>query len=366
MTDLFARSIEIIQTYQAASGAYVACPNMPAYNYSWFRDGAFIAYAMNVVGEDESAHRFHSWVVDTILAHRRTAERAIEKSMAGDPLGDEYLHTRYTVAGKRGDDEWPNFQLDGLGTWLWALAEHVERTDTDLHNDWYTAIELTTFYLRALWQTSCYDLWEEFREYIHPYTLAALYAGFIAAADLLPARCASLLETADEIQQFVMKYAVYDGHIAKSIAPSADAICRLSSLVDASLVGLATPYKLLSYDDPHMRETVARIESDLHRDYGGVYRYVNDTYYGGGEWVLLAAWLGWHYAEAGAPERARDLLRWIEEQANEAGDLPEQVPETMLNDDYYPMWVERRGEIATPLLWSHAMYLVLRDALRYR
>lgn len=359
MTDLVEHSIDIIRTHQAESGAYVACPNMPAYRYSWFRDGAFIAYAMSIVGEHDSAHRFHDWVANTILAHRETVERAIAHSRAGIPLGDDYLDTRYTVDGERGDDEWPNFQLDGLGTWLWALAEHIQRTDDTLADEWHHAAELVVRYLRILWKMPCYDLWEEFREYLHPYTLAAIYAGFVAAADLLPAHRASLLETAEEIKQFVTEHALYDGHIAKSIAPSTETSCQLTSLVDASLVGLATPYQLFSHDDPVMQATVARIEADLHRENGGVYRYINDTYYGGGEWVLLAAWLGWYYAEAGTHDRAHELLHWVQKQADDAGNLPEQVPHTLLYDDYYPAWVDQRGEIATPLLWSHAMYLIV-------
>jgi len=47
----------------------------------------------------------------------------------------------------------------------------------------------------------------------------------------------------------------------------------------------------------------AKIEADL-RQGGGVHRYATDTYYGGGEWVLLTAWLGWYYTKIGANEKA--------------------------------------------------------------
>jgi hypothetical protein len=39
-------------------------------------------------------------------------------------------------------------------------------------------------------------------------------------------------------------------------------------------------------DEARMRATVARIESALSRD-GGLHHYASDTYYGGGEWLLL-------------------------------------------------------------------------------
>ena len=37
------------------------------------------------------------------------------------------LPARFTFAGEDGTDEWWDFQLDGYGTWLWALVEHLER-----------------------------------------------------------------------------------------------------------------------------------------------------------------------------------------------------------------------------------------------
>ncbi|MFO7662332.1 MAG: glycoside hydrolase, partial [Chloroflexota bacterium] len=58
---LWDRSIDIILENQSSSGAYLASPNFPTYHYSWFRDGAFIAYAMDIAGHHESAARFHEW-----------------------------------------------------------------------------------------------------------------------------------------------------------------------------------------------------------------------------------------------------------------------------------------------------------------
>jgi len=64
-----------------------------------------------------------------------------------------------------------------------------------------------------------------------------------------------------------------------------------SEAVDASLLGIATPYRLLAPDDLIMRATVDKIEADLRHQDGELHCYAEDTYYGGGEWVLLAAWL---------------------------------------------------------------------------
>jgi GH15 family glucan-1,4-alpha-glucosidase len=132
--------------------------------------------------------------------------------------------------------------------------------------------------------------------------------------------------------------------------------------VDASLVGLCTPYQVFQPEDTIFKSTMAAIEQTIHRPEGGVYRYLGDTYYGGGEWVLLAAWMGWHYARAGKLDSARALREWVESQADGEGLLPEQVNEHTLAPQYYDPWLKKWGSVATPLLWSHAMYILLVNA----
>jgi GH15 family glucan-1,4-alpha-glucosidase len=352
MVELFHHSIHVILANQASTGAYLASPTFPIYHYSWFRDGAFIAYTMDLVGKPESARRFHDWAASTVLRHAEKTGHAIERAQRGKPLGNDYLHTRYTLDGHEGSDDWPNFQFDGFGTWLWALVEHLRLTADPLPSRWQEAINLTGSYLAALWRFPCLDLWEEHLDNIHPYTLAAIYAGLRATGELTGD--ASLLATADEIRRFVLEHGVRDGHLVKYVG---------SEATDASLVGVATPYRLLAPDDPIMRATVARIEADLRHRGGGVHRYAADTYYGGGEWVLLAAWLGWYYVEAGEQARARELLAWVEAQADEEGNLPEQIPQTLNDPCMLQPWIEKWGPIARPLLWSHAMYLILLHAL---
>jgi len=61
--------------------------------------------------------------------------------------------------------------------------------------------------------------------------------------------------------------------------------------------------------------------------------------------------------------KARKLLSWIEKQADEKSNLPEQVPNNLNNPDHYSIWIKEWGKIAKPLLWSHAMYLILDKEL---
>jgi isomaltose glucohydrolase len=108
----------------------------------------------------------------------------------------------------------------------------------------------------------------------------------------------------------------------------------------------------------------SRIQQELHRPGGGVRRYQGDTFYGGGQWILLAASLGWATLATGATELAPQLLAWVEASANDAGYLPEQVAEDVQSPHMLAWWQARWGATATPLLWSHAMHVILHDELQ--
>ena len=77
--------------------------------------------------------------------------------------------------------------------------------------------------------------------------------------------------------------------------------------------------------------------------------------------MLLTALLG-----LARPARAEESVAWIEAHAAPNGDLPEQVQDHLQRPGRYEPWVEKWGKPASPLLWSHAMYLRLHHALRNR
>lgn len=362
--DLYERSIETILSNQASSGAYGASPNFPSYTYSWIRDGSFIAFSMDTAGQHESARLFHLWVHNTILRHTSKVENALEKLSAGGDLTEsDFLHTRFTLEGEESQAEWWNFQLDGYGTWLWALAEHLRLAQGQSSvAEFKESIDLILNYLTVTWEQPNYDCWEEFSDFLHPHTLAALYAGLLAGSNLVDGSVRERARSAAaEMKTFVIQNGISNGVVRKMI--SVDPNLEAPNGVDASLIGVVHPYQLLNFDDPFALATIAKIETDLHRSGGGVYRYLEDTYFGGGEWILLAGWLGWYYAVIGEMDRAGELLVWIEAQADGEGDLPEQVSNHLLDPSRYQEWVDKWGPVANPLLWSHAMYIILRNAL---
>lgn len=345
-------SLNVIRQNQAENGAFIASPNFPVYLYSWFRDGSYIAHALDLAGDHQNAGRFFAWAIWAVGQRVDAAERAIAAGLAGaapDPA--DLLDTRYTVDGKPGEMEWFNNQLDGFGTLLWSIGEHVHARG-ELESTWIPAIELLARYVGALWRQPCSDCWEEFPDKIHVASLSAIYGGLHVAARLL-AEPRFALE-AEQIRAFVLEHGVVDGRLAKFVG---------SDLVDASLIHASWPYRMLEPGHPIMRATVERIERDILVPGGGLHRYIHDNYFGGGEWVLLTAYLGCHYVDRGEPQRAEPIRAWIEAQADARGDLPEQVTGHLLLPDMYQTWVEKWGPPAVPLVWSHAAYLTLLAAM---
>ncbi|MGH3383532.1 MAG: glycoside hydrolase family 15 protein [Nocardioidaceae bacterium] len=349
--DLVATSVKVILDGQDESGGYVAGPTFPTYQFAWFRDGSYCALAMETVDGGESAGAFHAWAVGTVLRHREVFEAATRDAATLPP--SQMPPARFELDGsvESGAEGWPNFQLDGYGTWLWVFADHlrhVGRTPSEHERD---AVRLVADYL-AVGDRSCSDCWEEYVDRRHAATIGASAAGLGAAARLLDDE--RLASAAAELVDVLAREFVRDGALRKD-----DATVR----VDASLLWLALPLGVFDVNDAVFAATVDRVADDLQVKGRGVRRYLGDTYYGGGEWLLLTAWLGWVRCAQGNLETARLLRGWIEEQATEEGWLTEQVLDHPQDEQHIAPWQLRWGPVATPLLWSHAMYLILDNAI---
>lgn len=351
--DLIARrSIDVLRQGQAASGAFIASPNFPTYRYAWLRDGAFCAHALDLVGEADSAAAFHGWVGRSIESHRPMIEGVIDHVAAGrTPAPEQMPPARYTLDGtlEQPDGEpWPNFQVDGYGMWLWALAQHL---DGRLPEEWRETVELVARYVQSSWRLKSFSCWEEFDNGEHASTLGASVAGLDAAAVLLGDP--EWTDEAERVRATLLGRFVTEGRFMRGVA---------DPRLDGSLLWLGMPFGVLPLDHPILEATVDGVRRELLRPGGGVYRYLGDTYYGGGEWILLTCSLGWHEASVGNHDAIPALRQWVRAQALPNGDLPEQLSDHALDPEMVAPWVARWGAIATPLLWSHAMYLIMEHA----
>jgi len=391
---LYNRSIEIILANQATSGAFIASPTFSQYKYSWFRDGSFISTALDHTKRADmlpATEKFHMWVAKVIRKYSSVAEGAITKVNAGISLNvkEDVLHCRYDVDGSPAREEWSAFQIDGFGTWLYAFNEHLKRLDPVLRShkadEYMDVISLLVRYLSALWKLPNADCWEEHTDKIATSTLAALYGGLSSVSDIVGYHKSDRGEsvanlatsTANDIKSYILTHAVATD--SATSLPYFTKFCGgadpgvLRTAVDANLLWIAHPYNLVPPDHPAMVGTVSRIMREIMQDrpHGscGLQRYAEDEYYGGGEWILLTASLACvlaHSGRADGLEAAMKFKDWIEEQALEDGALPEQVLNFTNHPHRVDYWRQKWGEVATPLLWSHANYLSLVDELRSR
>ncbi len=135
---LHQHSQQVILDNQKAGGGYLACPHMPDYQFSWFRDGAFIAYALTLDGATypiphqigfaaqwDSAGKFHQWCATMINQRAEALERTIARAANGEALvladtlnarySDDGMHPAPTIgrnfsstARRFGCGRWPN------------------------------------------------------------------------------------------------------------------------------------------------------------------------------------------------------------------------------------------------------------------
>ena len=379
-------SLEVILANQAPTGAYMAAPRYDTYAYSWLRDGAFIASAVDAFGRPQSAAAFHAWVARAVERHEAKVA-ALEREMAGgsglaqDPLRildeDLTLHTRFTPEGAEGAEAWGDFQLDGYGFWLTSLAGHLARTGESIE-PYAASVDLVRRYLELAWEHPCYDSWEEYPGRRHVTTWAAIAQGLLATDGLLDGAPSPVLarilgrltaETSSDhvLRKFVPGEASVAGaSIADPAGPAVAGHERVGRTLDPAAIDGSSLLVLGAFGPfPPGGETVSAtleaVEKALVVE-GGVHRYLDDEYYGGGLWVVLAGALAQVQATRDLA-RAEATLRWIEAQADDGGHLPEQVASHLRVPSSERAWIDRWGPPARPLLWSHAMYLLGVEAV---
>jgi GH15 family glucan-1,4-alpha-glucosidase len=347
------RSIESILRNQKANGAIIASPDFDQYHYCWLRDGSFCAYALDWAGENEASAQYHSWANNVIHGIGGLIDSVIDKFERGVALDPTHMPpARFSLGGTSVGDDWPNFQVDGYGTWLWSLGEHLRATgQSELPEQYRESVVRVGSYLATFGLRPCYDVWEESGNAVHTSTLACVYGGLAAAARLLDDD--RLLTAARKIQTRLLEGAAQAGYFVKS---------NQNADVDASALWLSSPFHVVSPSDPTFIKTVDLITGRLTLE-GGLRRYSTDTYFGSGAWPVLTASLGWHYVVLGDLEKAHQCKDWISARIDKLGRLGEQFGGEVRDPKFYHEWVERWGPPAQDLNWSHAMYVVLSIAL---
>ncbi len=350
-SDGYARSVLTIAQLTDRSGALLAAPPVDAqyrgsggYGYSWPRDGAFIAHALDVAGERGASRAFYEWIL---------------------PLQPEngIWDQRYFGDGRIAPS-WAVHQLDETGAVLWALDHHIRITYTpELVKPGLTAAVrafrgISRLAAETGWPPVTQNLWED-QDGGHLYTLGALLAAATAwtarAHDAHDREAVSLLARCEEGLRAALEAWPTDkrtGALARALIPGRGVEPVQDFTPDVSLLGLSVPFGVLPVDDPRLQATVRAIEKDLVLQSGRVRRYRGDAYRGGNPWPLFSLWLAWHYVRAGRSKEAVRLYDRALQDRSPAGLFAEQVD-------------ARTGEAVwvVPLAWAHAWFLEVTHAV---
>jgi GH15 family glucan-1,4-alpha-glucosidase len=343
------RSVETILRLQSDNGSIIASPDFGQYRFCWLRDASFISYALDRAGEHEASARYHAWVNAAVTGIADVIDGVIAKRALGADLSPlEMPPARFALDGSTVVDDWPNFQVDGYGTWLWSLGQHLELTgETGVSDGLRESVQRVAKYLSTFAFSKCWDVWEENGDAQHTSTLACVYGGLTSAAWLLDDE--QYATRASEVRAHLADGASHNGFYVKS---------SMNGDVDASTIWLTTPFEVVDGNDEYFAKTIALIEDRLTLN-GGIRRYPTDIYFGSGAWPVLTASLGWHFVQVGDIEGAERCLEWIASHFDEVGRLGEQFDGEERDYEHYHEWVLRWGLPAQELVWSHAMFVIL-------
>lgn len=333
----------------------------------------------------------------------------------------------YLQTTQESDGHWPqNMWLDGTPYWngiqmdeaaFPILLTDLARREGALSEDdfrrlWSMTRRAAGFLVRNGPVTQ-QDRWEEDAGY-SPFTLAAVIAALLAAAELADANdehavATYLRETADNWNAGIERWIyVTDTELARNvgvkgyyvrIAPPE--ICEAASPAQgfvpiknrppdqsaAPAAQIVSPdalalvrFGLRAPDDPRILDTVRVIDALLKVEMPGGpawHRYNGDGYGEhadgapfdgtgcGRAWPLLTGERAHFELAAGRPEIARQLAGTLMALANDGGMLPEQVwdaPDLPKRELFFG----RPSGSAMPLVWAHAEYIKLLRSLRER
>lgn len=335
------------------------------YSYVWPRDGALAAYALDLSDHFQTTQAFFDF------CHRVIAKEGyfLHKYNPDGSLASSW----HPWQGKEGK-QLP-IQEDETGLVLWALWKHMDRfRDVEWIRDKYRGLVARA----ANWMVSyidpatglprpSYDLWEE-RYGVHAFTVAAVWAGLVAASRFAYRFNEGHLArkwkgAADGIRAAADRFLYRPelGRFARTVAPRGGGEVDVDPTLDASLYGLWY-FGMYPPDDPRIVGTMEEVRKRLwvKTEVGGLARYENDYYQQvtdkdigsvpGNPWFVCTLWLAqWHIALAKNAEElnpALDLLRWTAARALPSGVLAEQV---------HPYTNEPLS--VSPLTWSHAAFV---------
>lgn len=342
------------------------------YAYSWPRDGALAACALDRSGYSDIARRYLAFCA---------------RNMTQDPeRGHSYMLQKYMANGSvasnvipwvdaRGQHRLP-IQEDETALVLIAFANHYRTTrGWEFMAPLYRPLvkEMANFMVdyrdeRTGLPLPSQDLWEE-RDGVHAFTVATVWRALQDAAFFTRMFGDSDLteryeRAADEIKQGTERelYDEASGRFARSVILADGGGTERDMVVDASLWALAY-FGMFAPDDERIVRTMEAVRTRLAvpGPHGGLARFEGDGYQlrrsgadagvPGNPWFLCSLWLAQYEIQSATSaaqlKQPLSTLEWVAEHALPSGLLAEQID---------PLTGEPAS--ATPLTWAHATFIL--------
>ncbi|HEX8845600.1 MAG TPA: glycoside hydrolase family 15 protein [Pyrinomonadaceae bacterium] len=366
---LYKRSLLVVRTQIDHGGAILAANDSDVtlratdhYSYLWPRDGALVAYALDLAGHNNLPRLFFDLCGKII-----TPEGYFLQKYNPDGSVASGWHASWDPYTKQ---RLVPIQEDETALVLWALWNHYDEfRDIEFASRLYRRLitRAADFMVRFRDEVTglpkpSWNLWED-RRAVHTFTCATVVGGLRAAANFAtlfgePELATRYEQAALEVVEG-MRSLLYRPELqrfARSITPAAGGF-EVDETIDASLFGIFY-FGAFAPDDPLVRATMSAVERHLwaKTDVGGCARYEGDGYMRvtddaervpGNPWFICTLWLA-DYRIASARnledlESAVEILEWVVGRALPSGVLAEQVdPLTGA-----PLSV-------SPLTWSHS------------
>lgn len=349
----------------ARTGAFVAAPttSLPEwpggernwdYRYVWIRDAALSAQILVTLGHLEEADAYLRWVTDRLRCVGSQPLRVLYGAHGETDLKERtiprfrgFLDSRPVRIGNTAADQ---FQLDIFGELLDAAAALV-RVNPAIRQEVWPSFRPVAELIERRWKEPDRSIWEirgPPNHYVHSKVMA--WVGLDRAALLSHAvgdddEAQRWREAARTIRESVLTHGIDErsGALVQSYGRRGPDAANLR----IPMVGF------LPFDDPRIRATIDRVESEL-ADGPFVHRYRGGDGIEGPEGAFLPCgfWLATCLARTGQIDRARRRFEGLMEAANPLG---------LLSEEYDP-----RGRIPLgnfPQAFSHIALLWSVEAI---
>lgn len=311
------------------------------YFYVWPRDASYACIALDILGIKNVQEKFFDWLM--------------EKAEGWEQTG--LFYEKYYVNGLQ---SLHRFQPDQTGIVLFAVSHHFKNVGK-IPAKYRKLVVKSADGICENWdkdhfKTITNDLWEERLSFPDlkenfTYSLGACYAGLIEANRHFPNK--KYLKTATEMKNAVLKNT--KSHLFRSFGEIND------ERIDASLLGIIWPFKMISLKDVLTKNTVDEIEKKIVKSFG-VFRYEHDQYdgwmlgtihrkKGAGFWPLLNFWMAIVLNKMGQKQKAMQYFQ------NALPKHGTNIPEQVFNNNIQ--------KSVSPLCWGHSMFVIASKELGF-